>query len=124
MIFQAVLRILLGFFKKFAVADNLGTIVNYVYTHLNTHPGAPVPLGFYGYPLQMYADFSGLTDIALGAGVLLGVAARRTSMRRFGGEPERLLEALAHDPDAVDDGLRVHAAAHGVEESSATSGWC
>lgn len=73
MIFQAVLRILLGFFKKFAVADNLGTIVNYVYTHLNAHPGAPIALGFYGYPLQMYADFSGLTDIALGAGVLLGV---------------------------------------------------
>jgi alginate O-acetyltransferase complex protein AlgI len=67
------LRILLGFFKKFVIADNLGAIVNYVYAHLGAHPGAPVLLGFYGYPLQMYADFSGLTDIAIGAAVLLGV---------------------------------------------------
>ncbi len=70
---KATFRICLGFFKKFAVADNLAPIVNYVYSHLSVHPGAPVLLGFYGYPLQMYADFSGLTDIALGAGALLGI---------------------------------------------------
>ncbi|HLW25243.1 MAG TPA: MBOAT family O-acyltransferase [Steroidobacteraceae bacterium] len=70
---KAVMRICLGFFKKFVVADNLAPIVNYVYAHLGAHPGAPVLLGFYGYPLQMYADFSGLTDIALGAGALVGI---------------------------------------------------
>src|ERR1700722_13227013 len=68
-----ILRILLGFFKKFVIADNLGKIVDYIYGHLSSHPGAPVALGFYGYPLQMYADFSGLTDIAVGAGVLFGI---------------------------------------------------
>ncbi|MBV9913653.1 MAG: hypothetical protein JOZ93_13805, partial [Sinobacteraceae bacterium] len=31
--------------------------------------------GFYGYPLQMYADFSGITDIAIGASKLLGIDA-------------------------------------------------
>jgi alginate O-acetyltransferase complex protein AlgI len=72
---SGILRILLGFFKKFVIADNLGRIVNYIYGHLTSHPGAPVLLGFYGYPLQMYADFSGLTDIAVGAGVLFGVSA-------------------------------------------------
>lgn len=70
---RGALRIMLGFFKKYVVADNLGEIVNYVYRHLSAHPGAPVALGFYGYPLQMYADFSGLTDIAIGAGVMLGI---------------------------------------------------
>jgi alginate O-acetyltransferase complex protein AlgI len=70
-----ILRILLGFFKKFVIADNLGRIVTYTYEHLTSHPGAPVLFGFYGYPLQMYADFSGLTDIALGAGVLFGINA-------------------------------------------------
>jgi D-alanyl-lipoteichoic acid acyltransferase DltB (MBOAT superfamily) len=69
----ASLRITLGFFKKFVIADRLGEVVNFIYGHLTTQPGAPVLLGFYGYPLQMYADFSGLTDIALGAGVLLGI---------------------------------------------------
>jgi alginate O-acetyltransferase complex protein AlgI len=72
---SGILRILLGFFKKFVIADNLGRIVNYVYGHLTSHPGAPVLFGFYGYPLQMYADFSGLTDIAIGAGVLFGINA-------------------------------------------------
>ena len=37
--------------------------------------------GFYGYPLQMYADFSGLTDIAVGAGVLFGISAPESLMR-------------------------------------------
>src|ERR1019366_7204490 len=68
---SGALRITLGFFKKFVIADNLGKIVNFVYAHLGSHPGAPVALGFYGFPLQMYADFSGLTDIAIGAGILL-----------------------------------------------------
>jgi alginate O-acetyltransferase complex protein AlgI len=70
-----VLRILLGFFKKFVIADSLGRIVNYVYGHLTSNPGAPVLFGFYGYPLQLYADFSGLTDIAVGASILFGIEA-------------------------------------------------
>jgi D-alanyl-lipoteichoic acid acyltransferase DltB (MBOAT superfamily) len=72
---RAALRIVLGFFKKFVIADNLGIIVNYVYSHLAGRPGAPAALGFYGYPLQMYADFSGVTDIAIGASALLGISA-------------------------------------------------
>lgn len=67
------MRIMLGIFKKCVVADNIGLIVNYVYGNLGPDPGAPVLLGFYGYPLQMYADFSALTDIALGAGMLFGI---------------------------------------------------
>jgi alginate O-acetyltransferase complex protein AlgI len=70
MVVMGMHRILLGFFKKAVIADNLGTIVNYVYGHLT---GAPVLLGFYGYPLQMYADFSGLTDIAIGAAMMFGI---------------------------------------------------
>ena len=66
-------RILLGFFKKFVVADNLGTFVNYIYAHLHGG-GEPILLGFYGYPLQMYADFSALTDIAVGSALLFGIA--------------------------------------------------
>ena len=73
LVVAASLRIVLGFFKKFVIADHLGDVVNFVYGHLSAQPGAPVLLGFYGYPLQMYADFSGLTDIAIGAGALLGI---------------------------------------------------
>ncbi len=67
-----VQRILLGYFKKFVVAGNLGLVVDFVYSHLGAR-GTPVALGFYLYPLQLYADFSGLTDIAVGAALLLGI---------------------------------------------------
>ncbi len=85
---SGALRILLGFFKKFVIADNLGQIVNYIYGQLGPHHmgspiGAPVAIAFYGYPLQMYADFSGLTDIAIGAGVLFGIDAPENFMAPF-----------------------------------------
>ncbi len=72
---RAGLRIILGFFKKFVLADNLGMIVSYAYAHLGDQPSAAAAFGFYGYPLQMYADFSGITDIAIGASKLLGIDA-------------------------------------------------
>jgi len=72
---RAGLRIILGFFKKFVIADNLGVIVDYVYSHLGAGSSAAAAFGFYGYPLQMYADFSGLADIAIGASLLLGIKA-------------------------------------------------
>ena len=68
-----VQRILLGFFKKFVAANNLGILVNFVFTHMYA-TGTPLLLGFYGFTLQLYADFSGLADIAIGAAWLLGIA--------------------------------------------------
>jgi alginate O-acetyltransferase complex protein AlgI len=72
---RAGLRITLGFFKKFVIADNLGVIVDYTYGHLGAGSSAAAAFGFYGYPLQMYADFSGLSDIAIGASLLFGIKA-------------------------------------------------
>ncbi len=74
-------RILLGFFKKLVVADNLAKLVNFVYGNVHA-AGTPMLAGFYVYPFQLYADFSGLTDIAIGAALLLGIDRRRTSLRR------------------------------------------
>ena len=67
-----VQRVLLGLFKKFLVADNLSILVNFVYSHIHAS-GTPLVLGLYAYPLQIYADFSGLTDIAIGAAWMLGI---------------------------------------------------
>jgi alginate O-acetyltransferase complex protein AlgI len=67
-------RILLGLFKKFLVADNLGVLVDFIYQHLHT-VHEPVFLAFYAYPLQMYADFSALTDISVGAALFFGIIA-------------------------------------------------
>jgi alginate O-acetyltransferase complex protein AlgI len=69
----ALPRMAWGFTKKLLIADNLAPAVNYVYAHVSSLQGVPLWIGFYLFPLQLYADFSGLTDIAIGAGRLFGV---------------------------------------------------
>lgn len=70
---EGLTRILLGFFKKFVVADNLALIVDHGYRNLDSGSSLPNILSFYLYPVQLYADFSGLADIALGIGLLFGL---------------------------------------------------
>ena len=65
-------RILLGFLKKFLVADILGVPVDFVYGNLHA-TGTPLLLGFYAFPIQLYADFSALSDIAIGSAAMLGI---------------------------------------------------
>jgi alginate O-acetyltransferase complex protein AlgI len=74
------LRLLLfGFFKKLVVADRLGIVVDQVFAQPQIFSGAVLALGSYLFTLQLYADFSGLTDIAIGSARLLGI----TSPRNF-----------------------------------------
>jgi len=70
--YNAFFIISFGFFKKVFIADNLAAYVNRVYdssipvTILNSWTAA------YAYTLQIYFDFSGYTDIAVGLALLLG----------------------------------------------------
>jgi alginate O-acetyltransferase complex protein AlgI len=65
-----------GFFKKVVVADNAAPIVNKVFAL--THPSFPVIwAGVLGFAVQIYADFSGYTDIARGTARLLGIELMR-----------------------------------------------
>jgi hypothetical protein len=72
---EGLLRIALGFGKKTIVADNLALFVGWAYQHLSGGSALPSLVALYLYPLQLYADFSGLTDIAIGSGLLLGIEA-------------------------------------------------
>ncbi len=65
-------RLLLGCFKKAVVADNIAGYVAAYYPHKSI-PEFSTLLAFYLFPAQMLADFSGLTDIAIGTGLLFGV---------------------------------------------------
>ena len=76
-------RIVWGLVKKLAVADQLAPTVDYVFTHMRSLHGAPMMVGFYLFPLQLYADFSGLTDIAIGVGLLFGIQAPEKLNRPF-----------------------------------------
>ncbi|HLH05182.1 MAG TPA: MBOAT family O-acyltransferase [Bryobacteraceae bacterium] len=81
-VLPAILRIAWGLAKKLIVADHLATAVNYVYAHVSgLHGGWWI--GFYIWPLQLYADFSALTDIAIGTGRLFGVVGPENFDRPF-----------------------------------------
>jgi alginate O-acetyltransferase complex protein AlgI len=76
-------RIAWGMGKKLLIADNLAPTVGYVFSHTHTLHGPSLLAGFYLFPLQMYADFSALTDIALGLGLIFGIIGPENFNRPF-----------------------------------------
>jgi D-alanyl-lipoteichoic acid acyltransferase DltB (MBOAT superfamily) len=61
-----------GLFKKVVVSSYLATAANRVFDFPLQHGGLDALVGVYAYALQIYADFSGYTDIAIGLALLLG----------------------------------------------------
>jgi len=80
---DGVLRIAWGIFKKLVIADSLAPGVAYVFAHVKDLHGAALLTGFYLYPLQLYVDFSALTDIAIGTGLLFGIRSPENFNRPF-----------------------------------------
>lgn len=64
--------ILLGFFKKLVVADGSGALVDVVYTNPESYVGAPMVVATFLFTFQIYGDFSGYSDIAIGLSRILG----------------------------------------------------
>jgi D-alanyl-lipoteichoic acid acyltransferase DltB (MBOAT superfamily) len=65
--------ILWGLFKKLVVADRLAMYVNPVYATPSAFNGPTLLLATYFFSFQIYCDFSGYTDIAIGVARLLGI---------------------------------------------------
>lgn len=61
-----------GFFKKVVIADRLAILVNQVYNNAESYEGFPLLLATYFFAFQIYCDFSGYTDIAIGAAQVMG----------------------------------------------------
>jgi alginate O-acetyltransferase complex protein AlgI len=61
-----------GFFKKVVIADRLSLYVDTVYSSPGDYQGLPLILATYFFAFQIYADFSGYSDIAIGAARVLG----------------------------------------------------
>jgi D-alanyl-lipoteichoic acid acyltransferase DltB (MBOAT superfamily) len=80
---RAVGRIALGLFKKLLIADRIGVALNAVYGQVHGFTGAPLLVTFYLFPIQLYADFSGLTDIAIGSALLFGIESPENFYRPF-----------------------------------------
>lgn len=66
-------RMVLGFFKKIAIADMLSIVVNPIFNNPTSAYGIIGILGAVLYALQLYADFSGFMDITIGCSKMLGI---------------------------------------------------
>lgn len=64
--------ILWGFFKKIVIADRLAIYVNATYNHPQEHTGLTLTLATFFFAFQIYCDFSGYSDIAIGSAKVMG----------------------------------------------------
>ncbi|WKN42338.1 MBOAT family O-acyltransferase [Tunicatimonas pelagia] len=74
---------LLGFFKKVVIADRLGIFVSEIYAQPEAYSGLLVLLGVVLFSFQLYCDFSGYTDIAIGAAAVMGFRLMENFNRPF-----------------------------------------
>jgi D-alanyl-lipoteichoic acid acyltransferase DltB (MBOAT superfamily) len=61
-----------GLFQKIVIADRLALYVNTIYQNPTAHGGASQLLATYAFAFQIYCDFSGYSDIAVGSARILG----------------------------------------------------
>lgn len=70
---QGLRLILWGLFKKIVIADSLAIAVDEVFTYTRAASGASILLAVVYFAFQIYCDFSGYSDIAIGTSKLFGI---------------------------------------------------
>lgn len=71
---NGLLRMLWGFFEKMVIADLAAVMVNSIFLQYKTTTGLVLWVGVLLFAVQIYCDFSGYTDIAIGAAQILGIS--------------------------------------------------
>ncbi len=66
-------QILWGLFKKVVIADNCAEYANIIFNNHTDYSGSMLVLGAFFFTIQIYGDFSGYSDIALGTARLFGI---------------------------------------------------
>ncbi|MHB8206948.1 MBOAT family O-acyltransferase [Mucilaginibacter sp.] len=74
---SGLLLMAFGFFKKVVVADRLGLYVDPVFSNPHGHTAFELFTATYFFAIQIYCDFSGYSDIAIGAALTLGIELMR-----------------------------------------------
>ena len=69
---SGVQQILWGLFKKMVIADNCAEYANLIFNNYQDYNGATLLLGSIFFTFQIYGDFSGYSDIAIGTSKLFG----------------------------------------------------
>lgn len=70
-------QILWGFFKKIVIADNCAYYANEIFANSADHSGSTLLVGALFFTFQIYCDFSGYSDIAIGVSRLFGFNAMK-----------------------------------------------
>lgn len=70
-------QILWGFFKKLIIADNCAYLANQIFDNYEVCNGSLLALGALFFTFQIYGDFSGYSDIAIGTAKLFGIQLMR-----------------------------------------------
>lgn len=70
-------QMLWGFFKKMVVADSCAVYVDHAFANIGSANGATLLVGAVLFSVQIYGDFSGYSDIAIGCAKLFGIRLRR-----------------------------------------------
>ena len=76
-------RMLWGFFQKIVIADRLALYVDSVYAAPETHAGLPIIMAALFFTLQVYCDFAGYSNIAIGTAQMMGFNLRENFRRPF-----------------------------------------
>ena len=74
---EGMRQILWGLFKKIVIADNCALYVNPVFENYETHNGSTLVLAAILFSFQIYGDFSGYSDIAIGTAKLFGIKLKK-----------------------------------------------
>ena len=74
---EGMRQILWGLFKKVVIADNCARYANSIFNHSTEHSGSTLALGAVFFAFQIYGDFSGYSDIAIGTSRLFGFDLKR-----------------------------------------------
>ncbi len=81
---EGLFRIARGLFKKVVVADFLAVnLVDRVFSQPHIFSSVEILIGLYAYTMQIYCDFSGYTDVAIGSARLLGYRLPENFMRPY-----------------------------------------
>jgi alginate O-acetyltransferase complex protein AlgI len=65
-------QVIFGLFKKIVVADTAAIYVNSIYQYPEINNGLTLTIATYAFAFQIYCDFSGYSDIAIGSARMLG----------------------------------------------------
>jgi len=80
---SGMFRILVGFFKKVVIADRLAYYADFMYDNYDMASGWTIAIGAACFAVQVYCDFSGYSDIAIGSARVLGINLMENFRRPF-----------------------------------------